>query len=402
MAGLDQTPAGLRTQIGIFGRTNSGKSSVLNMITGADTAIVSEVAGTTTDPVKKSMELGRLGPCLFIDTPGTFDPSSLSAKREDRMLRVMNGCDIALIIVNDAGDAAHERDRYEWFRSHKVRVMFVYNDIGGGDPEKEKITEELENFDGSVRLVAVNAAALAGKEELTEAIIELGDAGGSRSLLAGCVGEGDTVLLVMPQDNLAPKGRLILPQVMTIRELLDENTVSICVTADGIDNALAALGSPPKLIITDSQVFSAAYEKKPAKSRITSFSILMANLKGDIRAYVEGAKAIGSLSDGARVLIAESCTHAPADEDIGRVRIPALIRKKLGIDINVDICAGADFPADVRGYDLIIQCGGCMAGRRLIMSRIEQAAASDVPITNYGIAIAYLTGILDKVYIPGI
>ena len=400
MASLDKTPAGLRTHIGIFGKTNSGKSSVLNMITGSDTAIVSEVAGTTTDPVKKSMELGKLGPCLFMDTPGTFDPSTLSGMREERMLRVMKSCDIALIVVNAKEDITDERDRYAWFNEHKVKVLFIYNDLYGGKTEEDAIRKALSALPGAPGLVCVNAATGSGKEAVIEALIKSADAGADDTLLKDCVKAFDTVLLVMPQDGLAPKGRLILPQVMTIRELLDKDAVVIGTTPAGLDAALCSLTNPPKLIITDSQVFSEVYEKKPDTSLITSFSVLMAGIKGDITAYADGAKAIASLRDGSKVLIAESCTHAPAEEDIGRVKIPAMIRKEYGAGISFDICAGPDFPDDLSEYDLIIQCGGCMAGRRLIMSRTEQAKDAGVPITNYGIAIAYLSGILEKIFVP--
>lgn len=398
MAGLDQTPAGLRTQIGIFGKTNSGKSSVLNMITGSDTAIVSPLAGTTTDPVKKSMELGSLGPCLFIDTPGTFDPSDLSEKRQERMQSVMKACDIGLIVVKDASDVADEKERYEWLRAHDVRVLFVLNK--SDDKEVEKETEEALGDMTGTGFVTVDARSGIGRDDLIEAIIKCGEGGRKDSLLKDCVSAGDCILLVMPQDKLAPKGRLILPQVMTIRELLDRDAVTIGITPEKMDEALAMLKAPPKLIITDSQVFQKVYEKKPPESLITSFSILMAGLKGDLKVYAKGAAAIDRLHDGSRVLIAESCTHAPADEDIGRVKIPSLIRKRRGGDIEFDICAGDAFPKDLSGYDLIIQCGGCMAGRKLIMSRIEEAKEAGVSITNYGLAIAYLSGIFDKIYIP--
>lgn len=401
MAGLDQTPAGLRTHIGIFGKTNSGKSSILNMITGADTAIVSDVAGTTTDPVKKSMELGELGPCLFIDTPGTFDTSTLSGKREESMIRVMNKCDIALIVLNESKDIHDEKDRYEWLLRHKVKVLFVYNDLDGKKTEEDAIKLELNGLSHGAGFVTVNAVSGGGKEALINAIIKCGQDKNEATLLKDCVKAGDTVLLVMPQDELAPKGRLILPQVMTIRELLDKDAVIIGVTPGQLEGALRALTAPPKLIITDSQVFGEVFEKKPEESIITSFSVLMAGLKGDTATYAKGAKAIADLRDGAKVLIAESCTHAPADEDIGRVKIPSMIRKKQGEGISFDICAGEGFPEDVSGYDLIIQCGGCMAGRRLIMSRIEQATDAHVPITNYGMAIAYLSGILDRIFVPG-
>ena len=214
------------------------------------------------------------------------------------------------------------------------------------------------------------------------------------------VEKGDVVLLVMPQDTSAPQGRLILPQVQTLRELLDTHCISLCIAPEEMEDTISHLNKPPKLIITDSQVFDEVYKKKPADSMLTSFSVLMAGVKGDIRAFVDGAKALMQLRDGSRVLVAESCTHAPKEEDIGRVKLPNLIRKKLGIEIDVTVYAGHDYPEDVSKYDIILQCGGCMNGRREMLSRIELAREAGVPITNYGIAIAALNGILDKVVIP--
>lgn len=385
MAGLDQTPGGMRVQIGIFGRTNTGKSSIMNMLTGQDAAIVSPVAGTTTDPVKKSMELGALGPCLFVDTPGTFDATELSDERMQKMERVMHSCDIALVVINNEADLESEAGRVEYFKEHSIPVIVVYNNIGEGG---------IGDIDRSgLSVTEVNAATGEGIDDLREKIISLGKDLPTPSLLGDMVKAGDTVVLVMPQDRLAPKGRLILPQVMTTRELLDRHAVIISVQPEELESALSLLKSPPDLIITDSQAFAYVNGLCPKESRLTSFSILMAGLKGDIATYAAGAEEMMKLSDGDTVLIAESCTHAPADEDIGRVKIPNLIRKKLGIDIKTEVAAGEAFPADLSKYALIIQCGGCMVTRRTIMSRIEAATSANIPITNYGIALAKLNGI---------
>ncbi len=386
MERMDQTPGGLRIQIGIFGRTNTGKSSIMNMLTGQDAAIVSPVPGTTTDPVRKSMELGELGPCLFIDTPGTYDGTALEDERTLKMEKVMRSCDIALIVMNGSKDIDGEAGRIGYFKDHGIPFIVVFN----------KMSDEVCPVDERFDAVCVNALTGEGGDVLREKIIAMGRSVPARTLLGDMVRPGDTVMLIMPQDGLAPKGRLILPQVMTTRELLDKHAVIISVQPEEMETALKGLGKAPDIIITDSQAFGYVSERCPSSSRLTSFSILMAGLKGDIAVYTEGAKRMMSLKDGDKILIAESCTHAPADEDIGRVKIPDMIRKKLGIEITTEVAAGSAFPDDLGSYSLILQCGGCMAGRKAIMSRIESARDQGVPITNYGIAIAKLTGILDR------
>jgi [FeFe] hydrogenase H-cluster maturation GTPase HydF len=333
------------------------------------------------------MELSDLGPVLFIDTPGSGDGSELADERDRRTLDMMRRCDIAIIVATDEESLDQEGRRIAWFEKRGIPVVRV-----------QTRTDETD-----LRLpgcIGVSCVSGDGLSELKQKLISCRSTMDSRSILAGMVEKGDVVLLVMPQDTSAPQGRLILPQVQTLRELLDTHCISLCIAPEEMEDTISHLNKPPKLIITDSQVFDDVYKKKPADSMLTSFSVLMAGVKGDIRAFVDGAKALMQLRDGSRVLVAESCTHAPKEEDIGRVKLPNLIRKKLGIEIDVTVYAGHDYPEDVSKYDIILQCGGCMNGRREMLSRIELAREAGVPITNYGIAIAALNGILDKVVMP--
>ena len=383
MSDLNETPSSLRIQIGIFGKTNVGKSSLINALTNQDVSIVSDVKGTTTDPVFKSMEFGELGPCLFMDTPGSYDDTSLSKKRQDKMVKIMRRTDIAVIVVNDESDLADEEPRIEWFDKRLVPMVIVQNKIDISDsPIEDAIHVSVKDNIGLLKLS--QSLTDIGKKILQDV---------DKEITGELCSSKDVVMLVMPQDRSAPKGRLILAQVQTIRELLDKHCIIVSVTPEEITDALDSLKEPPKLIITDSQVFKTVDELKPKDSVLTSFSVLLAGVKGDIDVFKAGANAIDSLKDGANILISETCTHAPLEEDIGRVKIPNLIRKKRGIDINVTIASGWDFPEDLSSFDLIIQCGGCVTNRREIMSRINDAKACNVPITNYGVAIAKLNGI---------
>ena len=297
-----------------------------------------------------------------------------------------------------SADTALEEEWLEKFKKTKTPVVGVVNkcDI---IPDAEKLCDELSQRMG-ITVIPVSAAQKKGIEKLRDRLLHLvPEDFGMRSITGELAKSGDVVMLVMPQDIQAPTGRLILPQVQTIRELLDKKCTVICTGADTMENTLKALSAPPSLIITDSQVFGQVYKMKPEQSRLTSFSVLFAALKGDIEYYMEGAAAIESLTENSRVLIAECCTHAPKEEDIGRVKIPRLLRKKTGEGLTIDFVGGTDFPADPSGYDLIIQCGACMFNRKYVMSRIDRAKAASVPMTNYGVAIAYLTGILDKISI---
>lgn len=352
-------------QIAFFGATNSGKSTLVNAIAGQQVALVSDIPGTTTDAVRKRMELPELGVCILVDTAGYGDEGELGAERERLTRAVIDSTDVAVLLRS-----GHPADDKWEAMLRKAGVAVVPAVSGKND----------------IPLLLDRIAAAAPKEE-------------QRYLTGRLVAKGDLVVLVMPQDSEAPKGRIILPQVQVIRELLDRGCTPVCCTPDSLDSTLNGLKGAPALVITDSQVFKLVNESIPADWTLTSFSILLAAAKGDINAYEEGAKAIDSLKPGARVLIAEACTHVPDTEDIGRVKIPAMLRKRVP-DIEVVVAAGNDFPEDLSPYSLIIHCGACVANAALVRSRIRKALLAGVPITNYGIAIAALQGILGRVSIP--
>lgn len=390
MSGLQETPAAQRLHIALYGRRNAGKSSLINALTGQQVALVSPVAGTTADPVKKAMELHPIGPVLFIDTAGYDDEGELGQLRVEATRDTLQRADVALLVI--AGQPSQED--LGWAQQLREKnTPFLVVQTKGDLVAPAQLPPDLAQ-----RAVAVSSATGEGIEALRAALTALvPEDFGRQDLTRGLCSAGDVVLLVMPQDIQAPKGRLILPQVRTIRHLLDLKCTVVSTTNHGLDGALAALSAPPKLIITDSQCFPLVAAKKPEQSLLTSFSILMAADKGDIDAFAQGAKAIGTLTQHSRVLIAEGCTHAPLEEDIGRVKIPNLLRKRVGQGLQVDVVAGNDFPHDLTGYDLVIHCGGCMFNRAYVLSRLAQAQRQGVPMTNYGVAIAYLTGILEHV-----
>ncbi len=400
---LNDTPRANRLHIGIFGSTNSGKSSLINALTGQDTALVSEIAGTTTDPVYKSMEIHGIGPCVFIDTAGFDDTGSLGAMRIERTREAVKKTDMALMVFSAAPDDT-ELSWAKDLNSEKIPVIPVLNlradqTVCPGNPKtfQEASVKAIQEGIGMAPVI-VNAKTGEGIPVLRQAMIRaLPSDYEAQSITGGLAKQGDIVLLVMPQDIQAPKGRLILPQVQTIRELLDKKCSVLSCTTDMLEPTLAVLKDAPDLIITDSQVFKTVYEKKPEKSRLTSFSVLFAGYKGDIDYFANSVRAIDALTPESKVLIAEACTHAPLAEDIGREKIPAMLRKKVGPSLTVDIVSGPDFPKDLSPYNLIIHCGACMFNRKYVLSRIEGARASHVPMTNYGITIAYLSGILDKI-----
>jgi len=396
---LNSTPRANRLHIAIFGKRNAGKSSLINALTGQEIALVSEYAGTTTDPVFKSMELHPVGPVVFIDTAGFDDEGELGMLRVEKTREVINKTDIAIMLF-DGIDFRHEEEWLEMLKEAKVPVIPL---VGKADLDAAAALGRLSLVKQQLGLdpLLISAGTGVGLEAVRKAIEEaVPEDYKRRKILGELVADGELVLLVMPQDIQAPKGRLILPQVQTIRELLDNRCTTVCTTADRFEQSLACLAKAPALIITDSQCFKQVYEQKPEASQLTSFSVLFAAYKGDINEFAAGAAAIDTLTENSRVLIAEACTHAPLEEDIGRVKIPAALRKRIGAGLTIDQVSGNDFPDDPSGYDLIIHCGACMFNRAHVLSRIRRAKDAGVPITNYGITMAKLSGILDKIQLP--
>lgn len=397
MSSLQDTPRSERLHIGLFGKRNSGKSALLNALTNQEVAVVSSVAGTTTDPVYKSMELHGIGPCVFIDTAGFDDEGKLGNLRIEQTLRAVERTDIALIVCTDS----NIEQEIQWsnrLKDKKIPIIWILNksDILE-NAEAEMLA--IEQKTGQVPLL-VSARLKQGIEPIRQSIQDkMPDENQQTSILGKLVKSGDIIMLVMPQDIQAPKGRLILPQVQTIRELLDRKCIVMSCTTDKLDETLRALANPPQLIITDSQVFKTVYEKKPEATKLTSFSVLFARYKGDIDYFIQGANTIEQLTESSKVLIAEACTHAPLKEDIGRVKIPRLLRTRIGSGLQIDIVSGTDFPQDLSGYDLIIHCGACMFNRKYVLNRVNSAKEQHIPMTNYGVTIAYLAGILDKITI---
>ena len=395
---LNETPSANRLHIGVFGKTNSGKSSFINAFTGQNVSIVSEISGTTTDPIYKPMEINSLGACVIIDTAGFDDNTALGDMRMEKTKLAVEKTELAVILLTDE-NVEDEIVWYEMFKKRKIPVLFL---ISKADTKTQNdinvISSAIQERTKETPLV-ISAITKEGLPQVKDALARrLPENYGSLEITGNLVTKEDLVLLVMPQDIQAPKGRLILPQVQTIRELLDKKCMVMSVTSDCMEQALQALKQPPKLIITDSQIFGFVYEHKPKESMLTSFSVLFAAYKGDLSYYLEGAKAIDSLTEQSRILIAECCTHAPLTEDIGRVKIPNMLRKRFGAGLTVDIVSGTDYPEDLTSYDLIIQCGACMFNRQYVLSRIDRAKKQCVPMTNYGVTIAHITGILDKIF----
>ena len=395
---LNETPSANRLHIGVFGKTNSGKSSFINAFTGQNVSIVSEISGTTTDPIYKPMEINPLGACIIIDTAGFDDNTALGDMRMEKTKLAVEKTELAVILLTDE-NVEDEIVWYEMFKERKIPVLFL---ISKADTKTQNdinvISSAIQERTKETPLV-ISAITKEGLPQVKDALARrLPENYGSLEITGNLVTKEDLVLLVMPQDIQAPKGRLILPQVQTIRELLDKKCMVMSVTSDCMEQALQALKQPPKLIITDSQIFGFVYEHKPKESMLTSFSVLFAAYKGDLSYYLEGAKAIDSLTEQSRILIAECCTHAPLTEDIGRVKIPNMLRKRFGAGLTVDIVSGTDYPEDLTSYDLIIQCGACMFNRQYVLSRIDRAKKQCVPMTNYGVTIAHITGILDKIF----
>lgn len=387
------TPISERVHIAIFGRTNDGKSTLMNRLVGHDVAIVSDKPGTTTDPVQKALEVNGLGAAVLVDTPGLDDTTELGGERMARTAKVLDKTDIAIVLFSSAEGASQIRI-IEECRIREIPTIVVLNKVDA-TTDLEATVNALSALTKQ-RVIAISALTGDGIETLRQAIVDSYKQE-ERLITEGFCKAGDNVLLVMPQDKSAPKGRLIQPQVQTIRELLDRGCTPICCTPDRMAATLASLASPPELIITDSQAFNEVYSLKPEASTLTSFSILFARYKGDIALFVEGVKALERITPQSRILIAEACTHTPQNEDIGRVKLPRLLRKRFGEELSIDIVGGADYPEQLGDYDLVIHCGACMFNRKHVLSRIERARQQGVAITNYGVILAALTGILDKV-----
>ena len=414
MATLQDTPSANRLHIGVFGKTNSGKSTLVNGLTGQQMSIVSDIPGTTTDPVQKAMEIHPLGPCVVLDTPGFNDTTELGEARVERTRLVAEKTDIAVVVFSagelvgrsaskEEMDGIFQQEKHwiETFINRKKPVLGILNKIDLANDRELEAFEAWYQDNWKEAPLPTSMEQPQNMDTIKEALArKMPEDFGQRLITGDLVGKEDVVLLVMPQDIQAPKGRLILPQVQTLRELLDKKCIVLSVTTDQLEHALVALKNPPKLIITDSQVFGFVYEHKPAGSMLTSFSVLFAAYKGDLPYYLEGAKAIDSLTPNSSVLIAECCTHAPLQEDIGRVKIPRMLQKRYGASLTIDHVSGTDFPKDLSDYDLIIQCGACMFNRTYVMARVDRAKRQQVPMTNYGVTIAHLTGILDKVVAP--
>lgn len=390
-----KTLKSMRLHIGIFGKTNVGKSSLLNRITNQDVSIVSNIAGTTTDVVEKTMELLPIGPVNFLDTAGINDSTALSSERIEKTMKIINRTDVAIVVCDYNGIDDYERNLIEKFNELKIPFMIFINKTDEKYPS-DSIIEDLKNYTKHILLSSVKTDDLIVfkiKELLVKLLPE--DFVNSPKIVGDLIPQGSTVILVIPIDKEAPKGRIILPQVQTLRDLLDNNCVSIVVKESELKSAIDNLKIAPSLVVTDSQAFKNVSEIVPENIPLTSFSILFARLKGDLNTFSQGAKSIEKLQDGDRVLILESCTHHAIEDDIGRVKIPNLLRKKTGKHLIIDNIAGHDFP-DISKYKLIIHCGACMTNRREVLSRILLASENNVPITNYGICISYCLGILPR------
>ncbi len=384
-----------RLHIGIFGKTNAGKSSLLNRITNQEVSIVSDIAGTTTDIVEKSMELLPIGPVNFLDTAGINDTTALAAERIAKTMKILNRVDIAIVVCDYNGIDDYEKSLINNFKELNIPYITVINKTDLHEISDNKL-QEIKNICNEVLVTStINDENLVFrlKSMLVKLLPE--DYVNSPKIVGDLIPEKSTVVLVTPIDKEAPKGRLILPQVQTLRDLLDSHCMSLVVKETELNEALKNLKTPPALVITDSQAFKQVDEIVHENVALTSFSILFARLKGDLQAFARGAKTIDTLEDGDKILILESCTHHAIDDDIGRVKIPNLLKKKTGKNLIIEHRAGHDFP-DISGYKLIIHCGACMTNRREVLSRILIANSKKIPISNYGIVISYCLGILPR------
>lgn len=396
---MQNTPKGLRLHIGIFGRRNVGKSSLLNAITRQQVSIVSPQAGTTTDPVEKPMELLPLGPVLFIDTAGVDDEGALGDERVKRTRRVFDRTDLAVLVTDGGAWGPFEERLLEEFQSRAIPVVVVFNKQDLDAPPEGQVAQLRKA--GATVLCAVMARG-EGVEELRSALLQNAPADffDTRTLIADLVGPGNLAVLVVPIDREAPKGRIILPQVQAIRDLLDGDAACVIVQERGLKAVLDGLKTPPALVVTDSQAFAEVGAVVPASVPLTSFSILLARFQGDLAEQVRGTLAISRLKPGERVLVAESCTHHPIGEDIGRVKIPRWLNQYVGGELVYETTQGRDFPEDLSPWSLVVHCGNCMGNRREMLSRILRCRRQGVPITNYGLAIAFSLGIFERALGP--
>lgn len=390
---MNETPRANRVHIGIFGKTNSGKSSFVNALTQQEVSLVSHIQGTTTDPVYKSMELHPIGPVVLIDTAGFDDETVLGEQRLRITRKILDKTDVAILLFSTS-DIEKEKEWFALLKKHSIPTILFVNKMDEIDSEDiiQKIRLELGSEATAISAKTGQNMDLAFRQIELGAKVER-----ERSICGHLVDEKDIVLLVMPQDIQAPKGRLIMPQVQTIRDLLDNQCIVVSTTLGNFEQAIRMLKEPPKIIITDSQIFPKVKALKPSESILTSFSVLFSRYKGDIDVFVEGAKALADLKEGDRVLIAEACSHNALDGDIGRVKIPNLLRKNYG-DVEVEVVSGANFPEELDGFSVIIHCGSCMFNRKHVMSRIEKAQEYGVPITNYGLAIAFMNNMMDSIH----
>ncbi|MCD7725098.1 MAG: [FeFe] hydrogenase H-cluster maturation GTPase HydF [Clostridiales bacterium] len=397
--GMNNTPSGERIHIGFFGRRNAGKSSLVNAVTGQELAVVSEQKGTTTDPVWKAMELLPLGPVVIIDTPGFDDEGSLGELRVKKTRQVLNRTDIAVLVVDAVeGAGSCDEELTALFRQKQIPYIVAVNKTDAG-AASEKASAACEGLwaDKAAAVIAVSALKGQGIHELKEAIGSLAASQeDGKRLLGDLVRPGDFVVLVVPIDSAAPKGRLILPQQQAIRDLLEAGAVSIVVKESELQETLARLGVKPAMVVTDSQAFEEVARIVPEDITLTSFSILMARYKGLLHMAVQGVTAIDKLKDGDRVLISEGCTHHRQCDDIGTVKIPRWLHKYTGRELVIETSSGMGFPEDLSPYAMVIHCGGCMLNEREVRCRMQCAADAGVPITNYGTAIAYMKGILGR------